>query len=128
MIGDFPITGSGFGTFREVFPRYLPRGSVFDWLQAHNDYLEVLLDGGIVALALVAWLAVAYGRRLVRAVRSSRSPARLGLALGIAALAAHAFVDFNHQIPANALLFVTLAALAVPAERAPRSPASSAPA
>ena len=39
--------------------------------------------------------------------------ARLGPALGLVALTVHAVVDFNHQMPANALLFVTVAALAL---------------
>jgi hypothetical protein len=38
---------------------------------------------------------------------------RLGLTLGLIALAVHETVDFNLQIPANALLFVVLAAIAV---------------
>ena len=42
MFRDYPLTGAGFGSFREVFPRYMPAGSRARWAQAHNDYLEVL--------------------------------------------------------------------------------------
>ena len=38
---DYPIVGSGFGTFRYVFQRYAPVGGRGVVLQAHNDYLEV---------------------------------------------------------------------------------------
>ncbi len=65
---------------------------------------------------LVGWLMVGFGIRAVRRLRrhnGSLSVSRLGLALGLGALALHAIVDFNHQIPANALLFVALAALLV---------------
>ena len=114
---DYMLTGSGFGAFSDVFPAYLPRGDKEAWLQLHNDYLEVYLAGGLVAAALVAWLAVAYSVRMVRVVRSEWSRRRglpsIGLALGLLALAAHEAVDFNLQVPANALLFVVIAAIGV---------------
>jgi len=116
MNRDYPVAGSGFGTFREVFVSYMPAGGHARWAQAHNDYLELLLEGGPVALALVLWLAFGYARRVrLRSSGSSRralSPLRLGLAVGIASLAVHALVDFNHQIPANAWTFVMICALA----------------
>jgi O-antigen ligase len=83
----------------------------------HNDYLEVYLAGGLAAAALVAWLAVGYATRAFGVVRSELARgsglASLGLALGLLALAAHEAVDFNLQVPANALLFVVIAAIGV---------------
>jgi O-antigen ligase len=127
MLKDFPLTGTGFGTFREVFPAYMPSGTYMRWNEAHSDWLELLLDGGIVAGLLVTWLAIAYAVQLRRrpANGSTRTSwTRVGLLLGLASLTVHAAVDFNHQIPANALLFVALAAMALPT--APRE-SSSAP-
>ena len=116
IIGDFPLTGTGFGTYREVSTRYAPAGSPKRFVRAHNDYIEVVAEGGWVTASLIAWLTVGFGilasRRLWRN-NGSLSVSRLGLALGLASLALHAVVDFNHQIPANALLFVALAALLV---------------
>jgi O-antigen ligase len=117
MADDFRWTGIGFGAFGEVFPAYLPRGESEYWAQIHNDYLEIYVGGGLVALALTAWLAGAFIRRVVRALRMEPAARRtlpaLGLVLGLAALAVHETVDFNLQIPANALLFVVLAAMSV---------------
>jgi O-antigen ligase len=117
MARDYTLTGSGFGAFSEIIPAYLPRGDSESWLQLHNDYLEVYLAGGLVAVALVVWLAVAFVARAVRVVRSEfacdRGLPALGLALGLLALAAHEAVDFNLQVPANALLFVVIAAMGV---------------
>jgi O-antigen ligase len=114
LAADYPLAGSGFGAFHQVVPRYLPLGESGHWAQLHNDYLEVLVAGGLVACVLVAWLAIAYAIRLTRAVgieaRAGRSLPALGLALGVASLAVHEIVDFNLQIPANALLFVVTAA------------------
>ncbi len=112
MIRDFALTGCGFGTFRAVFPGYQPAGEADVWTQAHNDYLEILLEGGLAAAALVAWLGWGFWRRAARGRVPAGSAAGLGLLVGLAALSLHALVDCNHQIPANALVFVTAAALA----------------
>ncbi len=117
MAGDYPLAGSGFGAFSELIPAYLPRGDNEAWLQLHNDYLEVYLAGGLVTAALVAWLAAAYVARMARVVRAESARDRglpsLGLALGLLAIAVHEAVDFNLQVPANALLFVVIAAIGV---------------
>ncbi len=117
MLLDFPLTGSGFGTFREVFPRYTPPGALARFAQAHNDYLEVLLEGGIPGFALLLWLIVVFGMRVraqFRQLEEERRLVSLGTLAGVLALATHALFDFNHQIPANALLFITMCALLVP--------------
>jgi tetratricopeptide (TPR) repeat protein len=116
MAAQFPLTGVGFGAFGEVFPRYLHPGQYARWEQVHNDYLQVLIDGGIVAAGLLVWLIAAYLRPAVRRIRVAGRPSRrrLGLLVGLFALALHGIVDFNHQIPANALLFVVAAAMALP--------------
>jgi hypothetical protein len=112
---DFWLTGAGFGTFREVFPAYLPPGETSHWLQLHNDYLEVLLDGGLVGGTLVVWLVLGFAIASRGALHPGLGERAFleaaGLALGLASLAIHATVDFNHQIPANALLFVAASAL-----------------
>jgi O-antigen ligase len=115
MFRDFPLTGTGFGSFDGIFARYLPAGAAKHWNHAHNDYIELLLDGGLVAAVLVVWLLVGYVRRVTGSLRREGrvSPSRIGLIVGVASLAAHAFFDFNHQIPANALLWVACCALLV---------------
>jgi O-antigen ligase len=118
MFQDYPLTGSGFGSFAEVYMSYAPAGSGTYWNQAHNDYIEVLLEGGLVAAGLTLWLAAGFARRAARRLLpiAGGSPTRLGLALGALSLAVHAAVDFNHQIPANGLLFVMVCAMLAPCE------------
>ena len=92
-------------------------GESGDWGELHNDYLELYVAGGAIAALLAAWLTVNYASRVWRVARSDAAAGRLlptlGLILGLASLALHEFVDFNLQIPANALLFVVMAAICV---------------
>lgn len=118
MLQDFLWVGSGFGSFREVFSRYQPAGEFLVWNQLHNDYLEVLIEGGLIAGVLLLWLMLMFWSRVLHpsSWRLGRHRGvdleHVGLVTGLAAMSIHAIVDFNHQIPANALLFVTLGAFA----------------
>jgi len=117
MLGDFPVTGTGFGSFRDAFPHYRAAGATKRFEKMHNDYLQVVVEGGAVAAILLAWLicgwAVRLGRLGTRRLAGRESLASAGLLVGLIVLSLHASWDFNHQIPANALLFVTLAGMAV---------------
>ncbi len=109
MARRFPVFGVGFNAFATAYPWYQTIWRT-EWIgEAHNDYLQVLFDLGLVGVALVFPLLAILFRRAV--ARADRSPLDLGLLGSLLALAAHALVDFNWQIPANALTYVALAAL-----------------
>ena len=63
-IANLPF-GSGFGTFVPVFEQFAPRTLLLDQNRyvnhAHNDWLELWLTGGVIAIVLtvgfLAWLA-----------------------------------------------------------------------
>jgi O-antigen ligase len=111
MFRRFPLFGDGWNAFATAYPWYQTVWRT-DWIgEAHNDYLQALLDGGVVGFALVLglfFLALRAARR-----RAARSPLELGLFGALAGFAFHELVDFNGQIPANAATFVALVALAV---------------
>jgi putative inorganic carbon (hco3(-)) transporter len=121
MVPRFPVFGVGWNAFATAFPWYQTVWKT-DWIgEAHNDYLQALLDGGVVGAALVvALLAVVFRGALARA---ARSPLDLGLFGALLGFALHELVDFNGQIPANAATWVALAALAVKPPRDPPHPA-----
>jgi hypothetical protein len=112
-IGDYFWTGSGFGSFREVIPAYMPPGEYARWYQLHNDPLEAVFEGGLptalLLIALFLWTLLGVARAMDRS-RRHRRPAVFGLGVGVLVLSVHSLWDFNHQIPANALLFVTAVA------------------
>jgi O-antigen ligase len=112
----FPALGAGFNAFSVVYPWYQTvwRGH---WIgQAHNEYLQALLETGILGAVLFGTLFAIVIRRA--AVRARSGPVDLGVFGAVVGLALHNVVDFNWQIPANAAAWVALAALAVrPVER-----------
>jgi O-antigen ligase len=122
MVPRFPAFGAGWNAFATAFPWYQTVWKT-EWIgEAHNDYLQVLLDGGLVAAVLVAGLlAVVFRGALARA---ARTPLDLGLFGALLGFALHELVDFNGQIPANAATWIALAALAV---APPRDPSHLAP-
>jgi O-antigen ligase len=121
MVPRFPVFGVGWNAFATAYPWYQTVWRT-DWIgEAHNDYLQALLDGGVVGAALVAaLLAVVFRGALARA---ARSPLDLGIFAALLGFALHELVDFNGQIPANAATAIALAALAVKPVRDPSHPA-----
>ncbi|KJR97826.1 MAG: hypothetical protein VR65_22680 [Desulfobulbaceae bacterium BRH_c16a] len=119
VIKDFWLTGSGFGTFIAIFPLYrtFPGSAVFD--HAHNDYLELLTDGGIIGFALAAWFVWAVIRAGWKMIGQRRDRyARLisiGALAGIIAMLIHSVSDFNMHNGADGLYFFFLCGLLVSA-------------
>jgi O-antigen ligase len=114
MVRAHPITGSGLGAYNSVFPNYARHDGMYKVDYAHNDYLQMLSDGGIVGGLLVLVFIALLGSSVWRATRAD-DPLEAGLALGsgagLFALLVHSAFDFNLQIPSNALLFVFLSAM-----------------
>jgi len=116
-----PLLGTGPGTFAVSFPKYQPPGFQAHLMYAHNDYLDFTAELGFVLLIIIAWMVVALYRQGLHTMRSKSTLTRgvtLGALAGITAILVHSFVDFNLHIPANALLFSMLAALAASPKRA----------
>ena len=115
IIKSHPLIGTGLGAFGVVYTKFDSRNGLFRLEQAHNDYLQVLSDGGIIGAALaLAFVALLFYKAFVRA--RSRDDFRRGVALaslgGCFAVLVHSFFDFTLHTTSNALLFLVLAALA----------------
>jgi len=115
IIQDHPYTGTGLGTFALLSPMYVSWPTSFLFDKAHNDYLQLLSDVGLIGFSFVVIWIVALVHSLVSMVRDDShhsSILRVGAFCGCFAILIHSFVDFNLQIPANAIYFAVLAALA----------------
>jgi len=115
IIKTHPWIGTGLGAFGVVYTGYDSRNGTYRLEQAHNDYLQVLSDGGIIG-ALIGLFFVVNLFRMGFMRRDSRDDFRRGVATGAMAgcfaVLVHSFFDFTLHTPANALLFLVLAALA----------------
>jgi O-antigen ligase/tetratricopeptide (TPR) repeat protein len=126
-----PIWGTGYGTFESVERTTRSSGDEpsLDWEHAHNDYLEVLIEGGLVQLVLVGLAIVLVYRFGIRAYyRSADGPTGalvLGGLFGLTALAVHAFGDFGMHMPAIVVLATVLTAHLTAAGTDPASRSSA---
>jgi O-antigen ligase len=116
MWKDFPVFGSGLGSFVTVFPRYSGEATLGTYTHAHNDYAEFAAETGVIGLALLGLMVLLSLVAALRAQHLRRDPLMRGLSFGammsIVALMMHSAVDFNLQIPANALTFMLVLAFA----------------
>ena len=110
LVQQYPLTGTGAGTLGVVEPIVRKIGGypgvVLD--HAHNEYLEAMVEGGVVRLAItllmVFWL-VRMGMRGIRRHRGEPSALMpVGLLFGLLALAIHSTVDFGVHMASVALL------------------------
>ncbi|HWS87131.1 MAG TPA: O-antigen ligase family protein [Pyrinomonadaceae bacterium] len=115
IIRDHPLLGTGLGSFPAAYPLYDTASGSYRLEQAHNDYLQILSDAGVVGGLLgLVFLLVLFGA----ALRRMQSPDRfrrgvaLGALAGCAGALVHSFFDFTLHTTANALMFLLLAALA----------------
>jgi O-antigen ligase len=116
MFAKRPVLGWGLGTFADVYPQF--RSFYTNQLvnRAHNDYLELLTGTGILGFGIGIWFLAATLRPAIRKARSwsgdVNGAVALAVLLGISGILVHSFVDFNLQIPANAILFYVLCTIA----------------
>lgn len=112
IVRDFALLGTGGGTFYLAFPPYNPPDVRGYYEHTHNDYVEFASEVGLLGLLLLGLMVVhSVWRSIVLLVHSHDQLAR-GMAfasmMGVSSLLIHAAVDFNFQIPANAMLFMIL--------------------
>ncbi len=118
VIKDFPITGTGLNTFGVAMFFYQRHDAMSRYLQAHNDYLQLLSEGGLL-LAIPVLVTIGLFARAVW--QRFRDPypdptmywLRVGAVTGLAAIGLQETVDFSLQIPGNAVLFTVLCAIAL---------------
>lgn len=112
IIAEYPLTGTGLGTFEDVFLFYQPKDfhSFFD--RAHSDHLEIIVTAGIPA-SIILYLAFIYIAFKLASALKFGLQYRSFIALGITAMVQiglHAIVDFPLQIPAISYLWVIIIA------------------
>jgi|Deesub1362B_J571_1020462.scaffolds.fasta_scaffold00082_48 O-antigen ligase/tetratricopeptide (TPR) repeat protein len=118
IIDDFPLTGTGFGTYMKIYPSYRTVGGTKKVDHAHNDYIELLVEGGLIGAAgfLIFVGTVVYSG--IKGVFTKRSRLSrlvcIGALSGLLGALLHSFTDFSLHIGADGLyLFFILSLIAV---------------
>ena len=122
LIGDFWATGTGAGTYQTAMLVYQESDRVVYFNQAHNQYLQIAAEGGLLlsvpaAVALLSFLRLA--RRLIMSDRTAVFWIRIGAAGGLVAVVVQNLWETGLRMPANAALAAVLAAVVVHAPRRP---------
>jgi O-antigen ligase len=115
IIRDFPVLGTGLGTFRNIYPMYKTLAVQARVFYAHSDFLQLISEVGFIGLGLAAWFLITFFKEVYFAWISRHNPFAKGIVLGgltgALAILLHSFFDFSLQIPANALFFTVTSAM-----------------
>ena len=112
MIRDYPIWGTGPGTWQWFHLKYRDPRMVQHPEYAHSDVLNLASDYGLVGLVLVTAIFACFFWHVVLLARRANSSEQrsfaIGSAMGVTAILIHSWFDFNMHIRANALLVATI--------------------
>ena len=117
IIRDFPLTGTGLNTFRTAMVQYQTGSRDVHFRESHNDYLQLMAEGGILLALPILATGFLFVRAVRRRFRDDTDPTiswiRFGAVAGILAIAVQSLVEFSLQMPGNAAFFVVLLAIAL---------------
>jgi len=119
LLKDHPL-GIGLNNFKQVFPVYrvISDSLTGRAIHLHNDYLQLLIESGWPGFLILVGGFLTFSGSSFYKLRTNKGMGAdsetllaIGALSGIISMAFHSFADFNLQIPANALYFVTLLAI-----------------
>jgi O-antigen ligase len=116
IVRDFPVTGTGVGTFNRAMLVYQQGDRQLLFNQAHNHYLHVAAEGGLLVGLPVLCAILALIVLTVRRLRTDMTAlfwTRAGAAAAMVAVALQSLWETGLRMPANSLLFAVCAAIAV---------------
>ena len=115
-VGKYFPLGSGPGTYSHVYPQFQPIDLSTRFINhAHNDYIEWLVEGGLIAALLILFFFVLYlfqwTKVWTKQQWSKYRFVQVGAGISLLLIMLHSVVDFNLRIPANMMYFALLAAI-----------------
>jgi O-antigen ligase len=110
-----PVLGWGLGVFPDIYPQSSTLATNLQVGMAHNDYLQLLVEMGVLGFGTALWFLLTLFRSAVGKLKpwppDTNSALILAAMLGVTGILVHSFLDFNLQIPGNAALFYVLCML-----------------
>lgn len=118
VVRDFPLVGTGLNTFSRAMVSYQSRLRATHFQEAHNEYLQIVVEGGLLMALPAAAALVLLAGAIRHRFRLQQDDAmtywlRVGATLGLVAIGLQSMVEFSLQMPGNAALCVTLIAVAI---------------
>lgn len=116
MVEDHPLLGVGKGNFKIVYPLYAtkrvkdPAYGVDNYhREAHNDYLEILVETGFLGLFFFLWIPFVLAWKVWRSLLGKRDPYGttliIVLAISVFSLLGPAFFEFPFSLTASTAFF-----------------------
>jgi O-antigen ligase len=117
MLVERPVLGWGLGTFEHVYPQYRSFYTNHVVQHAHNDYLEFLLETGVVGFTAVLWFVLVLLRsgwkQLPQWKTSLTGVVKIAAMAGCIGILVHSIMGFNLRVTPNAALFYVMAVMVV---------------
>lgn len=118
IVRDFALVGTGLNTFGTATILYQTRRPDLHFQEAHNDYLQLVTEGGVGLALVIVFTIAAIACGITRRFRSHEDDEgshwlRAGATVGLIAIALQSIVEFSLQMPGNAAVFVLLLAIAL---------------
>jgi O-antigen ligase len=114
---DFPIVGTGLNTYWAAELFYQRHEMAYFFAQAHNDYIQLAAEGGLLVTVPALVCLVLFVRDVRRAMRADGAGTtewlRAGAVASLIAIAFQETVEFSLQMPGNAALFAVVCAIAL---------------
>ncbi|MAT14632.1 MAG: hypothetical protein CMJ46_05105 [Planctomyces sp.] len=110
-VQDYGIYGTGLGTYRYIYHDYQQHVNEGWFLHAHNQYLEALVDAGVVGLSLMLLMIAAVAVACWKLFNSNYFYTFVVAVFGSLVLffmIFHAAVDYVLYLPATMALFAAL--------------------
>lgn len=116
IVRDFALTGTGLGTYSTAMLVYQRSDRIIFFNQAHNQYLQLAAEGGMLLLVPLIVAAMAFAGAVRASLAADRSPMfwiRTGALAGIVGVLVQSVWETGLRLPANGLLFAVLCAIVI---------------
>lgn len=116
VIKTYPFFGTGLGGYSVAYTNFDTMNGMERVEQAHNDYLQILTDAGLIGLLIAAFFVYKLFRTGLKNSKNANlfnSGVSVGALAGCFAILVHSLFDFVLHTTAVTYLFVTLVALVV---------------
>ncbi len=126
---DFPVFGSGLGSFAYIYPSYRTIKGSLIFLHAHNDLVQVLVEVGLIGFISFLLPSLFILKRLMSLSINNKLPGDsrflkiilIGIVTALLTTFLYAFLEFHLQTPAIAILALTLMGMGLRIVRFPRA-------